>query len=291
MALGQILREARESKGMTIAEAAEATRILFPVIEGLETEDFRRIAAPIYGRGFIKIYAEVLGLDPNPLLNDYAELQAGGGEIKTFNRPEPLLPPKREPVLQQTDSASEQPPVIPLASEPAAEEESPTEADFFLAPEEEPAKPRRRDYSFVPGSHKDQNPGQSQMPEKSWLFSRDRTKPVFSKPVSNPSRPSIRMPKITIPSLRIPQLNFRIPQGLKEKLAGLKYPAMSPLVKKAVVIAATVLGLVLITSGLRLIFKPAQTNIGDEASPQTQQPLPKIHVKALRIPMPDPYID
>jgi CheY-like chemotaxis protein len=37
---------------------AEATRMMVQVVEELEREDFRRIAAPIYGRGFIKLYAK-----------------------------------------------------------------------------------------------------------------------------------------------------------------------------------------------------------------------------------------
>lgn len=287
MALGQILREARESKGMTIAEAAEATRILFPVIEGLETEDFRRIAAPIYGRGFIKIYAEVLGLDPNPLLNDYAELQAGGGKIRTFSHPTPLLPPKREPVSQTVPAAEESKP--DSESAPVAEKQLPTE-DFFLATEEL-SKPRRRDYSFVPGNQQEQIATQAKTPEKNWLFSRDRTQPVFSKSTPKPPRKSIQMPKIKIPGLRIPPVNLRIPEGLKEKLAGLKYPAMSPTVKKAAIFVSAALCVLLLASGLRLVFKPSPVNTADRTALHAQQAVPEIHVKAIRIPLPDPYID
>lgn len=287
MALGRILREARESKGMTIAQAAEATRILYPVIEGLETEDFRRIAAPIYGRGFIKIYAEVLGLDPNPLLNDYAELQAGGGKIKTFDRPAPLLPPKPEQMVAQEAPAAEQPPVV---SEPERLVKEPSSAeDFFLEPEEPPVS-RRRNYSFVPGSQQNQAAQQSRSPEKSWLFSRDKTKPVFSKPVPKSTGEGIRLPKIKFPS--IPQISIRIPEGLKEKFAELKDLAMTPPVKKAVVIVSAGLGVLLVVSGLRLAFKSAApANTAIPVPVQVKQMPPNAHIKASRIAMPDPYID
>lgn len=286
MALGRILREARESKGMSIAQAAEATRILYPVIEGLETEDFRKIAAPIYGRGFIKIYAEVLGLDPNPLLNDYAEIQAGGGKIKTFSRPAPLLPPKPEPVLQQTP-ATELQDMIPEAESVA--EEPPSADAFFLEPEEPPV-PRRRNYSFVPGGQQNQAAQQSQTPEKSWLFSRDKTKPVFSKPAPNPTGEGVHPPKIKFPA--IPQIKFRIPESLKKRLAGLKDLPMTPPIKKAVVVVSALLGVLLIISGLRLALKSRDP--ADPVAPvpvQVKQTPPNAHIKAPRIAMPDPYID
>lgn len=77
MALGEILRNARVQKGLTPSDVAENTRMLVQVVESLEREDFRRIAAPIYGRGFIKLYAELLELDPEPLIRDFMELYDG----------------------------------------------------------------------------------------------------------------------------------------------------------------------------------------------------------------------
>lgn len=70
---GAALKAAREGKGVTPAEAAEATRIKVQIIEAIERDDFSRIAAPTYAKGFIRLYAEFLGLDPEPLLNAYAD--------------------------------------------------------------------------------------------------------------------------------------------------------------------------------------------------------------------------
>ena len=60
---GATLRAAREAKGYTIAQIAEATHMAPSTVEDLEKEDFSRIAAPIYGRGFVKLYCETVGLD------------------------------------------------------------------------------------------------------------------------------------------------------------------------------------------------------------------------------------
>ena len=74
--LGQILKEAREKKSATASQAAAATRMKIQTIEALERDDFSRIAAPMYARGFIKLYAEYLGLDPAPLIREYSDLHA-----------------------------------------------------------------------------------------------------------------------------------------------------------------------------------------------------------------------
>jgi cytoskeletal protein RodZ len=70
--IGEQLKQAREAKGSTISQAASATRIKFQHIESIEHNDFSKMAAAAYARGFIKIYAEYLGLDPAPLLELYA---------------------------------------------------------------------------------------------------------------------------------------------------------------------------------------------------------------------------
>ena len=71
MEFGKSLREAREAKGYTVAQIAETTHIMPSVIEGLENEDFSRIAAPIYGRGFVKLYCEAVGLEPKPMVDEF----------------------------------------------------------------------------------------------------------------------------------------------------------------------------------------------------------------------------
>ena len=68
MPFGQTLRAAREAKGLSTSELAAQTHLLVQVVEGLENEDFRRIPAPIYGRGFVKLYCETVGLDPKQII-------------------------------------------------------------------------------------------------------------------------------------------------------------------------------------------------------------------------------
>lgn len=71
MALGEQLRNARLKMNLTASQVAAETRMKVQMIDQIEHEDFHKVAAPIYGKGFIKLYAEFVGLDPKPLIDEY----------------------------------------------------------------------------------------------------------------------------------------------------------------------------------------------------------------------------
>jgi cytoskeletal protein RodZ len=87
--LGRILKEAREKKNVTASQAAVATRMKIQTVEALERDDFSRMAAPMYAKGFLKLYAEYLGLDAAPLIREYEDLHA---------------PKARPPLVPENDS-------------------------------------------------------------------------------------------------------------------------------------------------------------------------------------------
>jgi len=69
--LGQQLKAAREAKGVSTHDAGAATNILTKMIVALEADDFSGMAAPTYAKGFIRLYAGYLGLNPEPLVEEY----------------------------------------------------------------------------------------------------------------------------------------------------------------------------------------------------------------------------
>lgn len=69
--LGEVLRRTREAKRKTIEEAAEATRIHGNFLRALEEDDFDRLPAQVFIRGFIRLYATYLGLDPDDTFKHY----------------------------------------------------------------------------------------------------------------------------------------------------------------------------------------------------------------------------
>ena len=112
MEFGKTLRTAREAKGLTTGQIAERTHMMVQVVEGLENEDFSKIVAPIYGRGFVKLYCETVGLEPKPLVDAFMEIYSGG-RGKSAAPHEPAKPEQR-PV----EPTAPEPPPKPVAPEP-----------------------------------------------------------------------------------------------------------------------------------------------------------------------------
>jgi cytoskeleton protein RodZ len=62
--LGQLLRETREKKGLSLAEIEEDTKIRQAQIQALEEEDYGKLPSGIFLTGLLRNYAQYLGLDP-----------------------------------------------------------------------------------------------------------------------------------------------------------------------------------------------------------------------------------
>lgn len=69
--LGQRLRAAREAKGTSLAEVERATRIRAKFLEAFEQDDFSGLPSETQARGFLRNYAEYLGLEADELLANF----------------------------------------------------------------------------------------------------------------------------------------------------------------------------------------------------------------------------
>ncbi len=69
--LGQTLRAAREGKRWDIARAERETRIRARYLIALEAGDYRDLPSPVYTKGFVRNYAQYLGLNPEWCLDLY----------------------------------------------------------------------------------------------------------------------------------------------------------------------------------------------------------------------------
>jgi cytoskeletal protein RodZ len=79
--LGDRLRQAREARGAPLHEVEWATKIKGAYLEALEEENFRLIPGAVYVRGFLRTYANYLGIDPEPLIDEYNQADETSGEI------------------------------------------------------------------------------------------------------------------------------------------------------------------------------------------------------------------
>jgi hypothetical protein len=89
--IGSSLREARLRQELDFPDLEERTKIRPKYLRALEDERFDILPAPTYVRGFLRSYAEALGLDGQPFVDEYNSRFAVGED-------EPVIRARRVPV-------------------------------------------------------------------------------------------------------------------------------------------------------------------------------------------------
>jgi cytoskeletal protein RodZ len=115
--LGRVLRERREQLGISLDELQARTKIRKRYLMALEDGDWDLLPGSVYARGFVKTYAEALGLDGKQLLDEYIDHQPSGTapvEPRASDDAEPAKE-KSEPVTnpQRSDSPKQPPADFP----------------------------------------------------------------------------------------------------------------------------------------------------------------------------------
>ncbi len=72
--VGVLLAKARKSQKLSVEDVAASLRLSIAKINALEADDFLVISDPTLARGFIRSYARLLKLDPEPLLIAHRQL-------------------------------------------------------------------------------------------------------------------------------------------------------------------------------------------------------------------------
>jgi helix-turn-helix protein/uncharacterized protein DUF4115 len=78
--IGTTLKDARERQGLDFPELEQITKIRPKYLRALEDERFDVLPAPTYVKGFLRSYAEALGLDGQPFVDEYNSRFAVGEE-------------------------------------------------------------------------------------------------------------------------------------------------------------------------------------------------------------------
>lgn len=69
--VGNILQAARKDRSFSLAYVAAQTLLHEKVITALESDDYAQLPSPVFVSGYIRTYAKVLEIDPQPLLEAY----------------------------------------------------------------------------------------------------------------------------------------------------------------------------------------------------------------------------
>jgi len=94
--IGSSLREARLRQELDFPALEERTKIRPKYLRALEDERFDILPAPTYVKGFLRSYAEALGLDGQPFVDEYNSRFAVGEE-------EPVVRATRRVPIQRRD--------------------------------------------------------------------------------------------------------------------------------------------------------------------------------------------
>src|SRR5450759_3905656 len=79
--LGNMLREAREKLGLSVADVAGQIKFAPRQIEALEAEDFKHLPEAAFLRGFVRSYAKILRLDAETLLASIPQTKMAAVEL------------------------------------------------------------------------------------------------------------------------------------------------------------------------------------------------------------------
>lgn len=145
---GSLLKHEREKKGLSLDQLSQITRLRKHYLEALEDENWDNVPSPVYVKGFIRSYAQGLGIDSKEAISLYEHIASADEEI-----PKPLTvlkEPKNKiayfiiPLIAVLvfgaylfiDLKDLFPPDLPSASQEEKVQEPPSEQEIYIADQE-----------------------------------------------------------------------------------------------------------------------------------------------------------
>jgi cytoskeletal protein RodZ len=100
---GAVLRRCREFHGITLEEASEATKVSMSYLKALEEDHIHEFANQAYLKGYLRIYATYLGLNPDDVARLYDKLSGVPSDKPDPARTSPAhnQPPRRRISLKK----------------------------------------------------------------------------------------------------------------------------------------------------------------------------------------------
>lgn len=96
-----LLKETRQSQGLTLEDVAQKTYIKLPYLQALEEGAIEALPAPVYTYGYIRQYAKLLGLDGSSLVAQFQQLErqpeASGADVPEQRSTPPMADLPGEP--------------------------------------------------------------------------------------------------------------------------------------------------------------------------------------------------
>src|SRR6266404_453300 len=100
--IGNSLKEARSRRRIEIAQAEQATKIRGKYLRALEDEQFDVLPSDTYIKGFLRTYADYLGLDGQVYVDEYNSRFVIGEDEMRSRRRSPRRSERRSRRLETT---------------------------------------------------------------------------------------------------------------------------------------------------------------------------------------------
>lgn len=110
---GEILKAAREAKGLSLNEVGLSLKISSKVLKAIEDGDEKQLPAKTFLRGFVKSYATLLHLDADQVLEQFYQ-EMGSTRPQPYIRPTTTPTEKEVPTSVQAPSEKAAAPVEPV---------------------------------------------------------------------------------------------------------------------------------------------------------------------------------
>ena len=92
MTIGDALAAGRRQAGMTVTQVSQRTCIRETIIRGIERGDFSGCGGDFYARGHIRSIAKAVGVDPDPLIDEYDSTMGAPRAISAADVFQPVPP-------------------------------------------------------------------------------------------------------------------------------------------------------------------------------------------------------
>lgn len=85
--IGTILKNTREKKNIPLEQVSQITKIPLIYLQAIEHEQYQLLPQGIFAKGFLKSYADTVGVDSNEILDIYKTLSNEKQIIKQIDPP------------------------------------------------------------------------------------------------------------------------------------------------------------------------------------------------------------
>lgn len=90
MSVGEVLKRAREAQGVDVAFVSDRLKIRRAYLEALESDDITVLPGRVYAIGFVRSYADFLGLDGEKIVYLFKNQKVGHTQERDLSMPTPL---------------------------------------------------------------------------------------------------------------------------------------------------------------------------------------------------------